>query len=50
MFPLLQTGLVLVTCYPFDAIRSGGDLRYLVYAVEVAGKGGEKREYEDVGI
>jgi len=24
--------LVLVTCYPFDAIRPGGSLRYLVYA------------------
>ena len=24
--------LVLVTCYPFDAISSGGPLRYLVYA------------------
>lgn len=24
--------LVLVTCYPFDAITNGGSLRYLVYA------------------
>jgi sortase A len=24
--------LVLVTCYPFDAITSGGSLRYIVYA------------------
>ncbi|MFC6634729.1 class GN sortase [Microbulbifer taiwanensis] len=25
-------GLLLVTCYPFDAIDAGGPLRYLVYA------------------
>lgn len=29
--PETQT-LLLVTCYPFDAISSGGPLRYLVYA------------------
>ena len=27
-------GLVLVTCYPFNALRAGGRLRYVVYAVE----------------
>jgi len=27
--------LTLVTCYPFDAINSGGPLRYVVEAVEV---------------
>ena len=32
--PLLAAGdgLILVTCYPFNAIRSGGPLRYLVIA------------------
>ena len=25
-------GLVLVTCYPFDALRAGGDERFLVFA------------------
>lgn len=25
-------GLLLVTCYPFDAVTAGGPLRYLVYA------------------
>jgi sortase A len=29
-------GLVLMTCYPFDAITLGGPLRYLVFADEVA--------------
>jgi sortase A len=29
-------GMVLVTCYPFDAVRPGGPLRYLVLA-EAAG-------------
>ena len=24
--------LVLVTCYPFDALRAGGPLRYVVFA------------------
>ncbi|MEP5764353.1 MAG: class GN sortase [Halieaceae bacterium] len=28
-------GLVLVTCYPFDAIRAGGPLRFLVLAQPV---------------
>ena len=27
-----RDGLVLVTCYPLDAIRPGGSLRYLVFA------------------
>ena len=27
-----QTKLVLVTCYPFDSIMSGGPLRYIVVA------------------
>lgn len=27
--------LVLVTCYPFDALTAGGSLRYLVYARQV---------------
>ena len=30
---LLQEGLLLVTCYPFDALDAGGPLRYLVYSV-----------------
>ena len=28
--------LVLVTCYPFDSLASGGSLRYLVYATRPA--------------
>jgi sortase A len=31
-----EAGLVLLTCYPFDAIRPGGPLRYVV----IAGMGG----------
>ena len=27
-------GLMLVTCYPFNAVRAGGNLRYIVYAEE----------------
>jgi sortase A len=30
--------LILVTCYPFDAIVPGGPLRYVVYARKVEGK------------
>jgi sortase A len=30
--PDASDGLVLVTCYPFDAVRPGGPLRYLVHA------------------
>ncbi|WP_082859455.1 class GN sortase [Microbulbifer sp. Q7] len=31
--PVVDTpGLLLVTCYPFDAVGAGGPLRYLVYA------------------
>jgi sortase A len=32
-----DTRLTLVTCYPFDAIRPGGPLRYVVVARAVAG-------------
>lgn len=34
-----QNRLVLVTCYPFDAIVPGGPLRYVVTAVEVGVEG-----------
>lgn len=30
-----ENGVVLVTCYPFDAVRPGGPLRFLVHAVAV---------------
>jgi sortase A len=33
--PADSDGLVLVTCYPFDALVPGGPLRYLVHAVPV---------------
>ena len=32
-----DTRLTLVTCYPFDAIRPGGPLRYVVVARRVGG-------------
>ena len=32
-----DTRLTLVTCYPFDAIRPGGPLRYVVVARRVDG-------------
>lgn len=32
----LRDGLVLVTCYPFDAVAAGGPLRYVVEAVPFA--------------
>jgi sortase A len=35
--PADADALVLVTCYPFDALIPGGPLRYLVHAVPVAG-------------
>ena len=35
----LADGLVLVTCYPFDAVAPGGPLRYVVEAVAVEGRG-----------
>ena len=31
-----QPGLLLVTCYPFETLQSGGPLRYLVYADPVS--------------
>ena len=31
--PIRSASLILVTCYPFDAIRAGGDQRFLVLAV-----------------
>lgn len=33
-----ETRLVLVTCYPFDAIVPGGPLRYLIYAEPADGQ------------
>ncbi|GAB5412803.1 MAG: class GN sortase [Congregibacter sp.] len=33
--PLPQQGLLLVTCYPFDAITPGGPLRFVAIAEEV---------------
>jgi sortase A len=30
--PPWHRGLVLLTCYPFDAVRAGGPLRFLVHA------------------
>jgi sortase A len=32
-----DTRLTLVTCYPFDAVRPGGPLRYVVVARRVGG-------------
>ncbi len=29
-----KRGIMLVTCYPFNSLRAGGDLRYIVYAIE----------------
>ncbi len=34
-----RPGLILLTCYPFDAVRPGGPLRYLVFAEEAKGPG-----------
>ncbi|MGB0630134.1 MAG: class GN sortase [Alphaproteobacteria bacterium] len=34
ILPAGQSGVVLVTCYPFDAVRPGGPLRFVVHAVE----------------
>ena len=30
-----RNGLILVTCYPFDAVAAGGPLRYVVFAKSV---------------
>jgi sortase A len=35
-YPDRSDGLLLVTCYPFDAVRPGGPLRYLVHAQAAA--------------
>ena len=32
-----EEGVLLVTCYPFDALAAGGPLRYLVYAEPIRG-------------
>jgi sortase A len=37
-----DTRLTLVTCYPFDAIRPGGPLRYVVVARSTDGQGGPR--------
>ncbi|AOS95644.1 Sortase family protein [Microbulbifer aggregans] len=34
---LAESGLLLVTCYPFDAVDAGGPLRYVVYAESLPG-------------
>ena len=34
--------LTLVTCYPFDALRTGGPQRYVVFAFESKNRGGER--------
>jgi sortase A len=39
--------LILVTCYPFDAIYPGGPLRYVVEAVPSAEPGEKTREVEE---
>jgi sortase A len=31
-------GLLLVTCYPFNAVDAGGPLRFLVYAEPLPGE------------
>lgn len=35
--PLPERGLLLVTCYPFDAIQPGGPLRFVVVATQIDG-------------
>jgi sortase A len=43
--------LVLVTCYPFDALTAGGTLRYLVYTAKVnAAKHGSKNSHSKAAI
>jgi sortase A len=39
--PLPGQGLLLVTCYPFDAIQPGGSLRYVVIATEIPDEGAD---------
>ena len=31
-----RAGLILITCYPFNALQTGGPLRYVVSATEIA--------------
>lgn len=33
ILPTGRSGVVLVTCYPFDAVRPGGPFRFVVHAV-----------------
>lgn len=42
--PADTDGLVLVTCYPFDAITPGGPMRYLVHAVPIENGIGSTRQ------
>lgn len=37
VLPDLQSarGLMLITCYPFNAVRAGGSLRYVIYATAI---------------
>ncbi len=41
----LTDELVLVTCYPFDALLPGGPLRYLVYAILQTSKKGHRSSH-----
>jgi len=36
------TRLTLVTCFPFDVLRAGGRQRYVVFALELENRGGER--------
>ena len=42
--PADAAGLVLLTCYPFDALAPGGSLRYVVTADAVSSVGGFRHE------
>lgn len=47
--PADTDGLVLVTCYPFDAVTPGGPLRYLVHAVPATNADGRIRQQSNAG-
>lgn len=55
--PLPARGLLLATCYPFEALRPGGPMRYVVIASELepdlvdeSGKGPRGRPFSENGI
>jgi len=46
----MTQGLLLVTCYPFDALQAGGPLRYLVWAEPIADQFSHELSHQGRGL